>query len=820
MQSIIAQAKAKVQQQTLDASADAQQVAANAMALQHEAVKQTNLATDSLGEYQRNVAQAKKALKKAERALHSDVDKAELAGKEAVYSVEKRTRESVSEASAVTKKAKAVLSGEMSKEQGTKDQLRVVENAADRVGHANVAADKAAVKEAKNAANSAANKLEKAKNASPKAPSSLSAKEVAEAKAAAKADGKLQASKDRVSSDENKVADEQAKVKAMQYQESEAPGAAGQVQKVSNSLQRSNHALNSQEAAMTVVKKQEAGLKTKEASEEAQKGKDKAAAKTAVARLVVQETVNAKKDAQKHIREDAKAEEKVLEEKAVEKVTEIAIAKKKGAELKEEAAEETVETDATLTGNSEAAFLRANKKIDDIFNDVKPLVLGLEPPPHITFTKHDEDFVKGGTTGKGEKGQLGTGKVIMPANAAESEDKARDVKSTEGAAKAMTDKMIESKEKVRISRKRITQLKEAVESDDTDVKIPGTVIRAAKRAAKKVADKAAVKQGEEEGGTDAEKAERAAAKKVSATTAAKVDGDNKAIDETKKEEEEVDARAEVISAKVAADKADVKDLKGDLNSAKSELKADTVPAAKMEKAESGAASAEAKLRKAREAVGADTAARNSAEAGKAAAAKGIASAKQRAESKLARNEQSAENKADKAKNAIIEAKSALEAAESKAHAAKRLKAKVARLKGDLKEEQGAASDDKTQAKEDIAAARKARSKADDAVEGAREKAAGVTTKAVALARADGKKNVEFARIQLQRAQVALEAARKNAEKAGSIAGVKAKVCRKLVPGNSASKDEATLCLDIKKEAHCNFFDYARYCAHSCGTCLL
>merc|ERR1711968_376517 len=350
--------------------------------------------------------------------------------------------------------------------------------------------------------------------ASPKAPSSLVAKEAAEAKAAAKAGAKLQAAKDRVASDENKVADEQARVKALQYQESEAPGAAGQVQKVTNSLQRSNQALNSQEAALVVVKKQEAGLKAKEVGEEAQKRQDKAASLTALAGLKQQEKV------------DAKKEEKKLEEKAVEKVTEMAIAKKKGAELKDEAQEEVAETDATLEAKSEAAFLRANTKIDDIFDDVKPLVLGLKPPPHITFTEHDQDFVNGGTTGKGKNGAQGTGKVIMPAATAEAEDRVREAKKSDDDAKAMTDRMLESREKMRIAGKKIMQLKEAVESDDTNVKVPGTVLRAAKSAAKKVADKEATKEGEKEGCDDAKKAEQQAASNLASKTAAKVSADN------------------------------------------------------------------------------------------------------------------------------------------------------------------------------------------------------------------------------------------------------------------------------------------------------
>merc|ERR1712230_203072 len=144
--------------------------------------------------------------------------------------------------------------------------------------------------------------------------------------------------------------------------------------------------------------------------------------------------------------------------------------------------------------------------------------------------------------------------VIMPAATAESEDRVREAKKSDDDAKAMTDRMLESREKMRIAGKKIMQLKEAVESDDTNVKVPRTVLRAAKSAAKKVADKEATKEGEKEGCDDAKKAEQQAASNLASKTAAKVSADNKVIQETKKEEEEVEAREQVVAAKVAADK--------------------------------------------------------------------------------------------------------------------------------------------------------------------------------------------------------------------------------------------------------------------------
>jgi len=43
-------------------------------------------------------------------------------------------------------------------------------------------------------------------------------------------------------------------------------------------------------------------------------------------------------------------------------------------------------------------------------------------------------------------------------------------------------------------------------------------------------------------------------------------------------------------------------------------------------------------------------------------------------------------------------------------------------------------------------------------------------------------------------------------------------CKKLVPAPNGSTDEAGMCKAIKKEGHCDFATYAKYCLESCGSC--
>merc|ERR1712124_200983 len=43
-----------------------------------------------------------------------------------------------------------------------------------------------------------------------------------------------------------------------------------------------------------------------------------------------------------------------------------------------------------------------------------------------------------------------------------------------------------------------------------------------------------------------------------------------------------------------------------------------------------------------------------------------------------------------------------------------------------------------------------------------------------------------------------------------------KKCKKLVPAPPGSKDAATICPAVKKEGHCKYLTYAKYCLKSCG----
>merc|ERR1712070_855631 len=44
------------------------------------------------------------------------------------------------------------------------------------------------------------------------------------------------------------------------------------------------------------------------------------------------------------------------------------------------------------------------------------------------------------------------------------------------------------------------------------------------------------------------------------------------------------------------------------------------------------------------------------------------------------------------------------------------------------------------------------------------------------------------------------------------------LCKKLTPPTKGTKDGASMCGTVKKEGHCKYTNYARYCAKTCGIC--
>jgi len=309
------------------------------------------------------------------------------------------------------------------------------------------------------------------------------------------------------------------------------------------------------------------------------------------------------------------------------------------------------------------------------------------------------------------------------------------------------------------------------------------------------------------------------------TKAAKEEAEKKVDAAEKKEEKakgkETDANSKVVEAeaKLNGRKDDVKDLKQDVALAEAQMKRDNIPAKTIGDAEAAVRASNRKLRSADRKV-------NSAR-GSFRAAKETLRADQiekhneeaTAEKKIDDLESKAEAKTDEAKNEEESAGFMLKTQKAKNNDIKRVKSKVARLRADLKEESKEVQ--RARREKEKARARKAREQkaADAKITKAEDQMSSITSRAVKLAKANGKKSLAAAQAALKEVQRALQMGKKKQE-AMSSKGTEVKICKELVPPTITSKDEANMCEVVKQEQHCTFFDYARYCQKSCGTCLL
>merc|ERR1712046_350852 len=103
---------------------------------------------------------------------------------------------------------------------------------------------------------------------------------------------------------------------------------------------------------------------------------------------------------------------------------------------------------------------------------------------------------------------------------------------------------------------------------------------------------------------------------------------------------------------------------------------------------------------------------------------------------------------------------------------------------------------------------------------AAKKVAKKDKKKVKKAKKKEKKAAKKAKKAVKKAKKSVNRAKKKVEIKTSLAGGTQKKCKKLVPPTKSSKDQASLCSTIKKENHCIYFDYARYCGRSCGSCVV
>merc|ERR1711959_736158 len=106
------------------------------------------------------------------------------------------------------------------------------------------------------------------------------------------------------------------------------------------------------------------------------------------------------------------------------------------------------------------------------------------------------------------------------------------------------------------------------------------------------------------------------------------------------------------------------------------------------------------------------------------------------------------------------------------------------------------------------------------VKKAKKKEKKAAKKGAKKAEKKAKKAVKKAKKAVKKAKKKVMKAKKKVEIKTSLAGGTQKKCKKLVPPTKRSKDQASLCTTIKKENHCIYFDYARYCGRSCGSCVV
>merc|ERR1711959_333664 len=133
---------------------------------------------------------------------------------------------------------------------------------------------------------------------------------------------------------------------------------------------------------------------------------------------------------------------------------------------------------------------------------------------------------------------------------------------------------------------------------------------------------------------------------------------------------------------------------------------------------------------------------------------------------------------------------------------------------------GASAKAKLKAAKKVAKHDKKKIKKAKKVKKAKKKEKKAIKKGAKKAEKKAKKAVKKAKKAVKKAKKKVMKAKKKVEIKTSLAGGTQKKCKKLVPPTKSSKDQASLCSTIKKENHCIYFDYARYCGRSCGSCVV
>merc|ERR1711871_76741 len=817
--SVIAQVESKEAQKKLEASDDASAVAKHAAEEMNKEVTAANEAQDDVSTEKAAVAKAKKKLKAEERNTAKAVQKAAGAGERKVEDLKKQAQKVIKQQKAEVDNLKSRINQDVKAEQKTKEKLRETEEKADgsETDEAGVVEVKAKLSKAESVVEQEKKKLEKDKAMVAHGSSGSKALVAKEQKAQREAQRDYDHKKDKRSGLENEVADAVAKVTQLRAQvRQEAPDEA-QVMAERNKLEKAEQELHRSEEAEKVVTEQEQSLEGNVLADQKKIKTLQAAIPAAV--------VEAKKDAQDKAAKEVKVqeakdeivEEQKLEQSAKLKVEEIAIDQKKKQALKDEGKQRVIFTDADLKAQSEGAFIRAEEKVDQIFDNLKPLVRQIE-----------ETEILNGGTGKGSAGGLSiegdaASTPITPKDVMK--DFVPDVNragapSKDGVAQTMMDNMVQAKEMMKNAQAKIDQLKSVVEDDNLVVDVPKDVLAAAEDEAKKEADSIALKMAEAKAGKDEASIEKKEEKK------AKDDAD-KEIQEEEAAESKMEQQEAVVKDKVAESKAEVKadqsvvsDLKHDVELAEKQMKQDTLPKNELAEAEAKTDSLRARLRTATRDVRSSRGSVKKAKRAVSAAKEEYHVAKKSAATQINDLVKEADQKVETAERHVEDVKVQVKTVKAKNSASQKLKNRVKTLKENKKMEKGEIKELKKQEDSEKEELDRTRTKMDAKVREAEDNEGKTQARAIKMAKDRGKRKIAAAKSALKDMKDLLAKSMKEAEARSSVADGSIKMCKQLVAPTEDSKDESSLCQTVFKEQHCNLFDYARYCEKSCGTCVL
>jgi len=798
VKSVIAQVKEEEDVKDLDKSDDAREVAKSSAIKMNKRAADADRASDTVARQEEEVANAKRKVEEVEVADAAALRKAGNAGKIFLKRVKKRAEAKLKMGAAAQADLDRKIRNDERNLASTRANLKATRALSDgKTAHsAGVFEAKAQLAQAIQAKRTAEKQIATDKAMTAKAGNAAKTRLMASKGAVSDSMKILIKAKDARADISNEVSDALARVNELRGQvRGEGPDES-QVLSIRNKLEKSEQHLHRTEEAADTVSVQKTKAQRQVQADGSQVSTARAAVKTAVEDAEDDGKQNTAKLAKKLEKQDQKHEETKLEEKAVMKVEELAIEHKKGQALREEEKEKTIFTDADMKAKSEAAFLRTERKVDQIFDNIKPLVLNLAKSPAAMEQEGSATGVKSIVESEGTQA------------------------SGEGETRLLMDNMLKSKEMMHAAEVRIHKLQRVVDDGSLNAHAPKKLLEEAKEEAKREADKIGQEQGSMEARKLGKVQEKAAVSTAKSKAQKLVDVAVKAENTDNTQEMDIESHEAEVQAKLQGRTADVKDLKEDVQMAEKQMKRDDIPKKEIVASQQALRTSKQKIRAADRSVRSARSAHRSAQETMKSDRQEIHQEEQAAEKKIEDIESKAENKADKAYMAVENARSNLKLEKDKKAGVMRIQARIKRLTTEYKEEQGMTRSVKRERRKVNKRTRKLQTDADQKVAKAEDQMATITERAVNLAKVNGERAVAAAQAALADVQRVLEEGKKAQEATASVASAKVKMCKELVQPTMTSKDEAALCSVVKEEQHCSFFDYARYCAKSCGTCVL